>query len=151
MNDLQELYREVILDHNRHPRNFGELEEADRVVEGVNPLCGDKMTLYVKLDGDRVEDISFKGTGCAISVASSSLMTEKAKGGSVGELEQLFDQVHDMLTADDPAPDPDLERLEKLAALSGVREYPTRVKCASLAWHALKTAISGSDDTVSTE
>ena len=133
MNELQDLYREVILDHNRHPRNFGELEDADRIVEGVNPLCGDKMTLYVKLNGEKVEDISFKGTGCAISVASSSLMTEKAKGESIAELETLFDQVHDMLTVKDPEDGPDLEQLEKLAALSGVREYPTRVKCASLA------------------
>ena len=151
MNELQELYREVILDHNRHPRNFGELEDADRIVEGVNPLCGDKMTLYVKLNGERVEDIRFKGTGCAISVASSSLMTEKAKGESISELETLFDQVHDMLTVQDPEAGPDLEQLDKLAALSGVREYPTRVKCASLAWHALKSAISGSDDQVTTE
>ncbi len=151
MNDLQELYREVILDHNRHPRNFGELEDADRVVQGVNPLCGDKMTLYIKLDGDRVADIRFKGSGCAISVASSSLMTEKAKGGSISDLEALFEQVHEMLTGDEPESAADLESLDKLAVLSGVREYPTRVKCASLAWHALKSAISDSDAQVSTE
>lgn len=151
MNELQDLYREVILDHNRHPRNFGELEDADRVVEGVNPLCGDRMTLYVKLEGDKVADISFKGTGCAISVASSSLMTEKAKGGSLQEVEALFEQVHEMLTGDERGTPEELESLEKLAALSGVREYPTRVKCASLAWHALKTAIQGSADEISTE
>ena len=151
MNELQELYREVILDHNRHPRNFGELDDADRVVEGVNPLCGDRMTLYVKLDDDMVQDIRFKGTGCAISVASSSLMTEKAKGRSVEELEALFGQVHDLLTGDPAGDGIDLDSLDKLAALSGVREYPTRVKCATLAWHALKSAITGSEDKISTE
>ena len=151
MNDLQELYREVILDHNRHPRNFGELEDADRVVEGVNPLCGDRMTLYVKTDGQRVEDIRFKGTGCAISVASCSLMTEKAKGGSFAELETLFEQVHAMLTGDPPDAGSDLEKLDKLAVLSGVREYPSRVKCASLGWHALKSAIEGTEEPISTE
>ena len=151
MNELQELYREVILDHNRSPRNFGELDDADRVVEGVNPLCGDRMTLYVKLHDDKVQDIRFKGTGCAISVASSSLMTEKAKGRSVGELETLFAQVHDLLTGDPTNNGADIDSLDKLAALSGVREYPTRVKCATLAWHALKSAIAGSEDKISTE
>ena len=151
MNELQELYREVILDHNRSPRNFGELEDADRVVEGVNPLCGDKMTLYVKLDGDRIEDIRFTGTGCAISVASSSLMTERVKGSSTRDSLALFDEVHDMLASSDYDANTAQERLEKLAALSGVREYPTRVKCASLAWHALKNALSGDDAPVTTE
>ena len=149
MNELQELYREVILDHNRQPRNFGELENADRVVEGVNPLCGDRMTLYVNLDGEHVRDIRFTGTGCAISVASSSLMTEKAKGNSVDELRTLFEHVHEMLTG--AGADMDLDELDKLAALSGVRAYPTRVKCATLAWHALIGAISGSRDRISTE
>lgn len=148
MNELQELYREVILDHNRSPRNFGELEDADRVVEGVNPLCGDKLTLYVKLDGDKVTDVRFKGTGCAISVASSSLMTERVKGRSIAATLDLFDQVHDMLTDDEKEPD---EEMEKLAALAGVREYPSRVKCASLAWHALKAALAGSKGKISTE
>jgi nitrogen fixation protein NifU and related proteins len=147
VNDLTELYREVILDHNRDPRNFGELEDADRVVEGVNPLCGDKMTLYVKLAGDRIEDIRFKGTGCAISVASSSLMTDRVKGASVTESMRLYDKVHDMLTGSAPA----AEDLDKLAALAGVREYPTRVKCASLAWHALRTALASGEERVSTE
>ncbi len=151
MNELQELYREVILDHNRQPRNFGELENADRVVEGVNPLCGDRMKLYVNLDGERVSDIRFTGAGCAISVASSSLMTEKAKGNSIGELKSLFDRVHEMLTGDGTGAGPDLDELDKLAALSGVRAYPTRVKCATLAWHALIGAISGSQDRISTE
>ncbi|MFP6829762.1 MAG: SUF system NifU family Fe-S cluster assembly protein [Gammaproteobacteria bacterium] len=151
MNELQDLYREVILDHNRRPRNFGELEDPDRIVEGVNPLCGDRMTLYVKLDGDTVQDIRFKGTGCAISVASSSLMTEKVKGASLQETLELFEKVHDMLTAADYDDSADLEDLDKLAALSGVREYPSRVKCASLSWHALKSALTSVDDKISTE
>ncbi|HEX7081861.1 MAG TPA: SUF system NifU family Fe-S cluster assembly protein [Gammaproteobacteria bacterium] len=148
MNELKELYREVILDHNRDPRNFGEIEDADRVVEGVNPLCGDKMTLYVKLDGDRIDDIKFKGTGCAISIASSSLMTDRVKGASVEESMSLFGAIHEMLTGNGEA---SLEDLDKLAALAGVREYPTRVKCASLAWHALKAALAGSAQQISTE
>ena len=151
MNELQELYREVILDHNRQPRNFGAIANADRVVEGVNPLCGDRMTLYVNLDGEQVRDIRFTGTGCAISVASSSLMTERAKGNSIDELRALFDRVHEMLTGDGAGADVDLDELDKLAALSGVRAYPTRVKCATLAWHALIGAISGSRDRISTE
>ena len=150
MDELQELYREVILDHNRRPRNFGELPDADRVVEGVNPLCGDKMTLYVKLDGGKVEDIRFKGTGCAISVASSSLMTERVKGATVEATLELFTKVHDLLTGAHDHPPP--EDLDKLAALAGVREYPTRVKCASLAWHALRTALTDAGErSISTE
>lgn len=146
MNELQELYREVILDHNRHPRNFGEIEGADRVIDGTNPLCGDRMTLYVRLAGDRVEDIRFKGSGCAISVASSSLMTERVKGLSVEETLALFEQVHEMLTSNTDAEPP--EELEKLAALAGVRDYPSRVKCASLAWHALSAALASSENQV---
>ena len=151
MNDLRELYREVILDHNRHPRNFGELENADKVIEGVNPLCGDRITLYVKIENEKIQDIRFKGTGCAISVASSSLMTEKAKGSSFEEIETLFGRVHEMLTGDPTTAASNLENLDKLAALSGVREYPTRVKCATLAWHALKNSIAGSNHKISTE
>jgi nitrogen fixation protein NifU and related proteins len=149
VDDLQELYREVILDHNRAPRNFGELANATRVVDGVNPLCGDKMTLYVKLGDGKVEDIRFKGTGCAISVASSSLMTERVKGRTVAETLALFEQVHDLLAGDHTHVD--VEQLDKLAALGGVREYPTRVKCASLAWHALKAAVAEDAKNVSTE
>ena len=148
MDELQELYREVILDHNRRPRNFGELPGANHVIEAVNPLCGDKLTLYVKVGDGRVEDISFKGTGCAISVASSSLMTERVKGQTVGASLALFDKVHGLFTGSAEAP----ADLDKLAALSGVREYPTRVKCASLAWHALKAAVTGADsEPVTTE
>ena len=141
MDELQELYREVILDHNRQPRNFGALPDANHVIEAVNPLCGDKLTLYVKVGHGRVEDISFKGTGCAISVASSSLMTERIKGQTLAASLALFEQVHGLLTGAGEAP----EDLDKLAALAGVREYPTRVKCASLAWHALKAAVTGAD------
>jgi nitrogen fixation NifU-like protein len=143
VDELQELYREVILDHNRQPRNFGELPGANHVIEAVNPLCGDKLTLYVNVADGRVEDIRFKGSGCAISVASSSLMTERVKGQTVGESLELFEKVHDLLTGavEEPAED-----LDKLAALAGVREYPTRVKCASLAWHALKAAVTEHDD-----
>jgi nitrogen fixation NifU-like protein len=147
MNELQDLYREVILDHNRSPRNFGAIENADRVVNGVNPLCGDKMTLYLKLDGDRIEDARFEGTGCAISVASSSLMTERVKGRHIDETLSLFEDVHDMLTGQSEPND----NMEKLAALAGVRDYPSRVKCASLAWHALKSALTGSAERISTE
>jgi nitrogen fixation NifU-like protein len=151
VSELQELYREVILDHNRRPRNFGELADADRVIEGVNPLCGDKLTLYVKLKDGTVTDIKFKGSGCAISVASSSLMTERVKGATVDATMQLFGTVHDMLTgAAQPVPE-ELEGLDKLAALGGVRDYPTRVKCASLAWHALRAALAGQEARVSTE
>jgi nitrogen fixation NifU-like protein len=149
VDELQELYREVILDHNRRPRNFGELPGANHVIEAVNPLCGDKLTLYVNVADGRVEDIRFKGSGCAISVASSSLMTERVKGQTVGESLELFDKVHGLLTGavEEPAED-----LDKLAALAGVREYPTRVKCASLAWHALKAAVTAHDhEPVTTE
>jgi nitrogen fixation NifU-like protein len=150
LSELNDLYREVILDHNRQPRNFGEIPNADRVIEGVNPLCGDRMTLYVKLNGNRVEDVRFKGTGCAISVASSSLMTEKIKGSTIEQSLALFEKVHHMLTEAGTS-ESELTELGKLAALSGVREYPSRVKCASLGWHALKTALTAADDSVSTE
>ena len=149
MDELKELYRQVILDHNRNPRNFGELADATRVVAGVNALCGDKMTLYVKLAGDKIDDIRFKGTGCAISVASSSLMTERVKGVPVAAALRLFDQVHHLLTAAHEHEPP--EDLDKLAALGGVREYPSRVKCASLGWHALKSAITEGESNVTTE
>jgi nitrogen fixation NifU-like protein len=147
MSELNELYREVILDHNRAPRNFAELPDADRVIDAVNPLCGDRLTLYVRLEDGNVADIGFKGTGCAISVASSSLMTERVKGTPVADSLELFEQVHAMLTGNaEPTED-----LDKLVALAGVRAYPTRVKCASLARHALKAALTGERETVSTE
>ncbi len=148
MNELMDLYREVILDHNKKPRNFGVLDPADRIVQGVNPLCGDKMTLYVKMAGDRIENLRFEGTGCAISVASSSLMTERVLGLSRAEALALFEKVHEMLTGSDDEPG---EEMEKLAALAGVREYPSRIKCASLGWHALNEALTGDDTSISTE
>ncbi len=146
--DLKELYRDVILDHNRHPRNFGPLAGANHHAEGHNPLCGDRLSLAVLLNGERIEDIRFEGRGCAISTASASLMTEAVKGKDRAGARQLFDRVHALLTQPDAAPD---DSLGKLAALSGVREFPARVKCASLCWHTLNAALSSDDATVSTE
>ena len=138
--DLADLYRDVILDHNRKPRNFGPLDPADVSIEGFNPLCGDRLTLRLKFDDDRISDIRFEGKGCAISTASASLMTEAVKGKSRAEASHLFERVHDLLT-DDTA---DASDLGKLAALSGVREFPARVKCASLCWHTLTSALNAS-------
>jgi len=135
--ELNDLYRDVILDHNRRPRNFGPLESADASVEGFNPLCGDRLTLRLKLATDKIEDIRFEGQGCAISTASASMMTEAVKGKTRAEALSLFDRVHRLLT-DDAASGEDLG---KLAALSGVREFPARVKCASLCWHTLASAL----------
>jgi nitrogen fixation NifU-like protein len=140
--ELNDLYRDVILDHNRQPRNFGVLEPADASVEGFNPMCGDRLTVRLKLAGDKISDIRFEGQGCAISTASASLMTEAVKGKTRAEALQLFDRVHQLLT-DDAAPPAD--ELGKLAALSGVREYPARVKCASLCWHTLASALRSTD------
>jgi nitrogen fixation NifU-like protein len=139
--ELTDLYRDVILDHNRRPRNFGPLEDAQAVAEGVNPLCGDRLTLRLNLADDRIENIRFEGQGCAISTASASLMTEAVKGKTRAEALRLFDRVHRLLT-DDAA---GAEDLGKLAALSGVREYPARVKCASLCWHTLASALKSAD------
>jgi nitrogen fixation NifU-like protein len=148
MTDLADLYQEVILDHNRRPRNFRALDAASHTQEGYNPLCGDRLTLYVRLDGDRIADVAFQGTGCAISKASASLMTEALKGKTVDEARALFDRFHEMVTSppDTAAPD-----LGKLSVFAGVREYPTRVKCASLAWHTMKAAVAGEHGTVTTE
>ena len=140
--ELNDLYRDVILDHNRRPRNFGNLDSADASVEGFNPLCGDHLTLRLKLQDDTISDIRFEGEGCAISTASASLMTEAVKGKSRVAALELFDRVHQLLT-DDAAPPADA--LGKLAALSGVREYPARVKCASLCWHTLASALKAAD------
>lgn len=136
--DLKELYRDVILDHNKRPRNFGRLEPADSRADGHNPLCGDRLTVFLKMAGDRVEDIRFEGKGCAISTASASLMTEAIKGKDKANIGELFNKVHSLLTRQDAVADPSLG---KLAALSGVREYPARVKCASLCWHTLNAAL----------
>jgi nitrogen fixation NifU-like protein len=137
--DLKDLYRDVIVDHNRNPRNFRAMPDADRKAEGFNPLCGDRLTLYVKIENDRVADVSFDGSGCAISVASASLLTESVKGRTVRQAEELFTTMHDLLTKQDVAVD--LPALGKLGALSGVREFPARVKCASLCWHTLDAAL----------
>lgn len=139
MSELTDLYQEVILDHNRRPRNFRTIDEATRTQEGYNPLCGDRLTVYVTLDGDRISDVAFQGSGCAISKASASLMTEALKGKTVDDARALFERFHAMVTSSGDAPAADLG---KLSVLSGVREFPTRIKCASLAWHALKAAIA---------
>lgn len=147
--DLKDLYRDVIVDHNRNPRNFGKLEPADAHADGHNPLCGDRLTMYVNLDGPRIRDAKFEGSGCAISVASASLMTEAVKGKSRDEFKALFEDVHAVLTRHDASVD--VGKLGKLAALSGVREFPARVKCASLCWHTLNAALSHTAEPVSTE
>jgi nitrogen fixation NifU-like protein len=140
MNDeLRDLYQEVILDHNRRPRNFGRLDDANRHAEGYNPLCGDRIDLTLRVEDDRVQAIAFEGSGCAISTASASLMTEALQGRTVDEARELFRSFHDLLTTDG---ENDLERLGKLAAFAGVREFPIRIKCATLAWHALQSALA---------
>ena len=138
MSNLNELYQEVILDHNRRPRNFRRIDGASHHAEGHNPLCGDRLTLDVQVDDDRISDVAFEGSGCAISKASASLMTDAVKGQSIGQVEELFARFHRMVTT---PPDQPVEDLGKLSVLAGVREFPVRVKCASLAWHTLKAAL----------
>ena len=153
MDDLRELYQEVILDHGKHPRNFGALEDYNHTAHGHNPMCGDTLILYLKTDKDNIiHDVTFKGEGCAISMASASLMTEILKGKTVKEAEKLFAAFHDMCTQDDAIPpgDIDKEALERLEVLSGVREFPVRVKCATLAWHTLEAAVNDKGE-ISTE
>jgi nitrogen fixation NifU-like protein len=151
MVDLKDLYQEVIVDHNRNPRNFGKLDDADRVAEGYNPLCGDRLNLYVKLDDGHIADLHFDGSGCAISVASASLMTDALKGKTLAEAERLFKNFHHLVT-DEHAPKPEqVTQLGKLAALIGVREFPARVKCATLCWHTLQSALEEKKTPVSTE
>lgn len=150
MSDLRELYQQLIIEHSRNPRNFKELEGADHSAEGYNPLCGDQITVYVVLEGDRVKDIAFKGTGCAISKASASLMTAAVKGKTKAEAEELFGRFREMVTARHDA-EIDEEALGKLAVFSGVREFPVRVKCATLSWHTLHAALQGEGERVSTE
>ena len=149
MSELRELYQEVILDHNRHPHNFRELDGADRHADGFNPLCGDRLAVYVNLDGETVADITFIGSGCAISKASASLMTDAVKGKSVDEVRRLFERFLELVTDDRAQVDDAL--LGKLAVFAGVRDYPTRVKCASLAWHTLRAAVEDRHETVTTE
>jgi nitrogen fixation NifU-like protein len=144
---VDDLYQETILDHSKHPRNCHAMEDATRKAEGYNPLCGDKLKLYVKLDGDIVKDASFQGSGCAISTASASLMTESLKGKTRAEALVLLDKFHNLLTTDTPVG----KDLGKLVVFCGVRDYPARVKCATLAWHTLKSALEGSGETVTTD
>ena len=146
--DLKERYRDVILDHNRRPRNVGRSEPCESHAEGYNPLCGDRLTVWLRLKDDRIEDIRFEGKGCAISTASASLMTEAVKGKDRAAVQALYGRVHSLLTQQAAVAD---ASLGKLAALSGVREFPARVKCASLCWHTLNAALERSVATVSTE
>ncbi|MCA0404046.1 MAG: SUF system NifU family Fe-S cluster assembly protein [Proteobacteria bacterium] len=144
--DLRELYQEIIIDHNRNPRNHHPMDDATTEANGFNPLCGDKLTLYLKLKDEKITDISFVGCGCAISQASASLMTEALEGKSVGEAHTIFNRFHHMLTQDG-----EVESLDKLQVLAGVKAYPARVKCATLAWHTLEAALNKQSKAVSTE
>jgi nitrogen fixation NifU-like protein len=150
MSDLRELYQELIIDHSKRPRNFRVLEGANRKSDGYNPLCGDKVTVFLELEGNHVKNISFQGAGCAISTASASVMTESLKGKTLVEAEAMFEIFHDLVTGKPPAAGKAPE-LGKLAVFSGVSEFPARVKCATLAWHTLHAAIQGQRDLVSTE
>jgi nitrogen fixation NifU-like protein len=147
--DLRDLYQEVIFDHNRNPRNFRVMADANRQVEGFNPLCGDRLTLFLKIDDHVIADASFQGSGCAISTASVSLMTEIVKGKTEAEADALFKQFHEMTTG--KTEEINLEAIGKLAVLAGVREYPARVKCATLAWHTLDAALKNEAQSISTE
>jgi nitrogen fixation NifU-like protein len=149
MSDLRELYQQVILDHNKNPRNFHELPNATRRVEGYNPLCGDHYTVFVRVEGDTIGEVSFTGNGCAISKASASVMSSTVKGKSKEEAERLFDTFHRLVTGD--ASGLSAADLGRLAAFSGVSEFPARVKCATLAWHTLKSALEGNQEKVTTE
>ncbi len=150
MFDLSELYHDIIFDHNRKPRNFRKIQGANRMAEGYNPLCGDQITIYLNLDGEVIRDISFQGLGCAISKASASMMTDSVKGKTMAEAKVLFDKVHKMLIGETGTRS-DLNEIGELAALSGVCNFPNRVKCASLAWHTLRAALKGDETVVSTE
>lgn len=151
MDDLRELYQTTILDHNKNPQNFRVLESSNRQSEGHNPLCGDKLKLYLELDGDdRIADIGFQGEGCAISTASASLMTQAVKGKTQEEAEKIFEGFHQLVTTP-MGQDPSVDGLGKLAVFSGVREFPMRVKCATLSWHTLRAALEGRGETAVTE
>lgn len=154
MSELTDLYQEVILDHNKNPRNFHKLNDADHRADGHNPLCGDKITVYLSLDGDKVRDISFEGSGCAISKASASMMTEALKGKTLAEIRVIFGAFHYMITGQPGAScsgDGGVPDIGKLVVFSGVREFPVRVKCATLAWHTLRAALEGVHETATTE
>jgi len=144
---VDDLYQETILDHSKRPRNHHPMEDANRKAEGYNPLCGDKLKLFLKIENDIVTDASFEGSGCAISTASASLMTDSLKGKTRGEAMKLMEKFHDLLTTDTPA----AKDLGKLVVFCGVRDYPARVKCATLAWHTLKSALNNSSETTTTE
>jgi nitrogen fixation NifU-like protein len=146
MSELRDLYQEVILEHSRHPRNYRAIESASHKVEGFNPLCGDRFTIYLDLQDGSIRDVSFQGSGCAISKASASMMTQTLKGKSAGEAEELFTKFHDLVTGHGSTED-----LGKLAVFAGVSEFPVRVKCATLSWHALRAALQGKEEAVSTE
>ncbi|MFZ3201099.1 MAG: SUF system NifU family Fe-S cluster assembly protein [Candidatus Acidiferrales bacterium] len=150
MSDLRELYQDVILEHSKAPRNYGELAAANHKAEGYNPLCGDHFTVYVDMEGERIRDIRFEGSGCAISKASASMMTQSVKGKTRAEAEELFGRFHKLVTGYAPANGQATE-LGKLAVFSGVSEFPVRVKCATLAWHTLNAALEGKQESVSTE
>ena len=150
MSELRDLYQDVILDHNKRPRNFGPLEGANRNAEGFNPLCGDRFTVHVKLDGDRITAIRFEGEGCAISTASASVMTETLKGKTLAEARVLFESFHDLVTGKAEG-ETDIATLGKLAVFSGVSEFPVRVKCATLSWHTTQAALDESSEAISTE
>ncbi|NQY27491.1 MAG: SUF system NifU family Fe-S cluster assembly protein [Piscirickettsiaceae bacterium] len=140
--DLRDLYQQVIMDHNKKPRNFRDMDDANHLAHGNNPLCGDALVVFVKLENDVIEDVSFQGSGCAISVASASLMTEAIKGKSLQEAEEIYQQVHKQMTGEDV----DASTLGKLEVLSGVKEFPARVKCATLSWHTMHAAMDSDHD-----
>jgi nitrogen fixation NifU-like protein len=150
MPDLRELYQEIILEHSKAPRNYRELKNADLKAEGYNPLCGDRFTVYLQMQGDSIQDIGFQGSGCAISKASASMMTQSLKGKTRAEAGRLFDQFHKLVTGRSPTKGNQTE-LGKLAVFSGVSGFPVRVKCATLAWHTLHAALDGKRETISTE
>ncbi len=150
MADLRELYQEVILDHHKRPRNCRKPDDANMHADGFNPLCGDKVSVFVLIEDGVVRDIAFQGSGCAISTASASMMTESLKGKSEAEVAQIFECFHDLVTGKTPI-DGDNSGLGKLAVFAGVRDYPVRVKCATLAWHTMRAALAGSRETVATE
>ena len=150
MSDLRELYQELILDHTKKPRNFRKLETANSKADGHNPLCGDKLTVYLEMENDVVKDVSFQGSGCAISTASASMMTESLKGKTKAEVEILFARFHELLTGKEDYV-PEADKLGKLIVFSGVKEFPIRVKCATLAWHTLRAAMDNQEQPVSTE
>jgi nitrogen fixation NifU-like protein len=149
MSGLSDLYQEILLEHNSKPRNFRKVDDPSRTAEGFNPLCGDQITLYLKLADGVIEDVGFQGTGCAISRASASMMTQSIKGKSLAEADEIFEAFHQMIT--EPDAELDYEALGDLETLAGVNEYPTRIKCAILAWHTMRSALADSDAPVSTE